>query len=258
MKKKLFCLLLLWCFVVTSCSNETKPIDKEPIDTKTEEVVEEKEYHKLEKLASSTNQDTYNYLVYNQNKEIPLYFGVDLSQWDIVQVDLYSSSELCYENILVEKIYDNVIKIRMEKYVPFFNRIVIHDSEGESMTFYTGEFYLEQESGTLSKTKEIIKNVRQETDENSVKYTCTLVKKYRKDYAVQIECPQLASSYFTKKETQNKTSTIITYELKEEYKDSLEVAVDFQVLVTDKSTGKAFVDMIPYIPFHSDDKDGIS
>lgn len=252
MKKKLLCLLLLGCFVVTSCSNETKSVDK-----RTEEVLEENKYQKVEELASSINQDTYNYLVYYKNKEIPLYFGVDFSQWDIVQVDLYNSSELCYENILVEEIYDNVIKVRMEKYIPSFNHIVIHDSEGETMAFYTGEFHLEEKSGTASKTGKFIKGFREETDENSVKYICKLRKKYRKDYDIQIECPKMASSYFTKKQTQNKTSTIVTFELKEEYKDSLEIAVDFQVLATDKATGKSFVDMMPYIPFNSGDTGGM-
>lgn len=248
MKKKVLCLLLLGCFAVTSCCNETKSVDK-----KTEEVLEENTYQKVEELAGSVNQDTYNYLIYSKYTEIPLYFGVDFSQWDIVQVDLYDSSELCYENILVEDIYDNVIKVRMEKYVPFFNQIVIHDSEGETMTFDTGEFYLEEKSGMASQTGEFIKGVREETDENSAKFICKLRKRYQKEYEIQIECPKMASSYFTKKQTQNKTSTIITYELKEEYKDSLEIAVDFQVLVIDKSTGESFVDMIPYIPFNSGD-----
>lgn len=252
MKKKVLCLLLLGCVLVTSCSNET-PLS----DTTMKKVVKEQgnDYREIEEMAGSSNKDTYNYLIYSEYTEISLYFGIDLSKLDIVQVDLYHSSELCYENILVEEIYDNVIKIGMEKFIPSFNRIVVYDSKGESMTFYTGEFYLEEECGALSKTKQMVKNVREETDENSVKYICTLKKKYREDYKIEIECPQLASSYFTKKETQNETSTIITYELKEEYKNSLEIAVDFQVLVTNKSTGESFVDMIPYIPFNSNDID---
>ena len=249
MKKSLLCcLLLLGCVLVTSCNNETKSQD-----VKTKEVVEEQrnDYKEIEELAGSSNQNTYNYLVYSQNEEISLHFGTDLSQLDIVQVDLYHSSELCYKNVLIEEISDNVIKIALEKFVPAFNYIVVHDSDGKTMTFYTGEFYLEEESGTLSKTKQIVKNVHEESDENSVMYTCTLEKKYRKDYTVQVECPQSASSYFTKKKTQNETSTIITYELKEEYKNSLKIAVDFQVLITFNATGESFVDMISYEEFNS-------
>lgn len=250
MKSKVLCLLLLGGFLLASCSNKTKSLD-----IKSEGIVEEQnhDYHQIEEMAGSSNQDTYNYLVYSEYTEITLYFGIDLSKLDIVQVDLYHSSELCYEDILVEEIYDNVMKVEMQKYIPSFNYIVIHDSKGETMTFYTGEFYLEEESSTLPKTEQIVKGIREVTDENSVRFICTLKKKYRKDYDVQVQCPQLASSYFTKKQTQNKTSTIVTFELKEEYKDSLEIAVDFQVLATDKATGKSFVDMMPYIPFNSGD-----
>ena len=45
--------------------------------------------------------------------------------------------------------------------------------------------------------------------------------------------------------------------IKEEYKNSLEIAVGFQVLVTNKSTGESFVDMLPYIPFNSNGMDEI-
>lgn len=252
MKSKVLCLLLLGSFLLTSCSNKTKSLD-----ITSTEIAEEQnqDYHQIEEMAGSDNQDTYHYLVYCEDTEITLYFGIDLSKLDIQQVDLYRSSELCYEDISVEDIYDNVINVKMKKYIPSFNHIVIHDSEGETMTFYTGEFYLEKSSSTSPKTEQIVKDMYEITDENSVKFICTLLKKYRKDYDVQVQCPKLASSYFTKKQTQNKTSTVVTFELKEEYKDSPEIAVDFQVLVTNKATGKSFVDMIPYIPFHSEDMD---
>lgn len=237
MKIGILCLLLFVCLAATSCSNNE----------------EGGKYKELEENIKANNQDSLHYLVYSEWQEIWLHLGTDLSKLDIEQLDLYKSSDLCYENVSDFTVSEDEIKITLDKFVPFFNRIVIHTEDGEKISLYVGKYYLEKESEEMPIIgKVVLKSIREECDDNSSKYICIPEKKYRKKYKIQTKCPKLAETYFNKKRYEKDSSTVITYELKEKYKNSLKIEVDIQFFVIDRETGKTFSDMLSTSRFNLD------
>ena len=148
----------------------------------------------------------------------------------------------------VSSIYDNVIEVTLKKYIPAFDSIVVHDSEGEQMTFYVGEYILQDNTGKASLNEDVEYSIQQEDTNTTITFNCRVKDAYSDNYDIRIVGTKEMEKYFICTEKRKGKKYSYVCEMKEEYQGKMFFSLDFAVEVVDKRDGKSYLESVTYIP----------
>lgn len=263
-KIRLFIMCMLCCFFMIGCeqTSEKGEVKKETIgeknDNSNSQVSEGKEEDAKEKIdsigkkASECNYNTENYLFFDEEKEISLYFSINMSKLDIKRLDLYEGNELVYENVTIEKCYDNIIKVLVKEYIPYFDYIKLYDSMGEEMEVYVGKHFLEEHNSynEIKYSLDVSSKVIDSKWKEKMKFLVS--KENLKKYDVEMVLPSSVRKMFECKRTEKKqgkdVAIMIDLTLKERYKKLKQITFEADIIQTEKKTGLKNSLYMMYIP----------
>lgn len=85
------------------------------------------------------------FLFYNDSKrDITLYFPFETDEFKFVKASLYQEDQLVLENIRINSNKHNRIGIKINSYIPSFNKIHLTLENGHSVMLSTGQHYFEK------------------------------------------------------------------------------------------------------------------
>lgn len=265
-KKELIVICIFCCLFTMGCiqASEKRDISKnetvEKTDTLESQVPQEteikedieKKIDNIAKKASECNYNTENYLFYEGEKEISLYFSINISKLDIKRLDLYNESELVYKNTTVKECYDNVIKVLVKEYIPYFDYVKLYDSAGKEMKIYVGKHYLEKYN--CDDEIEDILDISNEVEDNKwgERMKFFVPKEEFKKYNIEVLLPLKIQKMFccTRTEDERENNVVITMDLKlkEKYKKVNQITFEANIIQIEKKTERKVCLNRMYIP----------
>ncbi|MCI8408492.1 MAG: hypothetical protein HFJ09_04375 [Lachnospiraceae bacterium] len=235
-------ILLCICFIVllSSCTRTISESENRDKDMK---------YTDIEQKAQKCNLNTVNYLFCDKEKDLDLYFSINISKLNIQRADLYMDEILQIDDISINEIYDNVINITITEDISNFNSIRVYDSNGEHLDFYVGEYYFEPyKQKTFSKDIDTESKIRIEDTDREVKVIVCEKKEVLVNHEVRIKNPKEVEKYFDcdiEKETESRT---FIYTLKSQYAGKVQISYEFAIEFVNLQTKEVDTKMIYYLP----------